>query len=89
MPETLRDLSKRTWTSRDNSLESINAGSLQRIADATERMTQRHTELIRERDDYERRYKAAIAREQQLERQLAASRGQITKLRKAALKDQS
>lgn len=89
MPETLRDLSKRTWTSSENTLESINAGSLQRIADATERMAQRHTELIRERDDYEHRYKAAIAREQRLERQLAASRGQITKLRKAALEDPS
>lgn len=89
MSETLRDLSKRTWTSSNNTLESINAGSLQRIADATERMAKRHTELISERDDYERRYKAATAREQRLERQLAASRGQITKLRKAALKDPS
>ena len=31
---TLRETSKREWTPVDNSLEAINAGSLQRIADA-------------------------------------------------------
>lgn len=84
---TMRDLSKKSWIARDSTLASINAGSLQRIADATEKMAQRHTELIRERDDYERWYKAAVAREQQLERRLAAAKGQITKLRNAAKKE--
>ena len=87
MSETLRDHSKKTWIAMDKTLASINAGSLQRIADATEKMAQRHTDLLRERDDYERRYKAAVAREQQLERRLAAAKGQITKLRNAAKKE--
>ena len=50
-------------------------------------MARRHLELIRERDDYERRYKAAIQRELALERKLSAARGQITKLRNAAKKE--
>lgn len=87
MSETLRDISKKTWTSDENTLASINAGSLQRIADATELMARRHTELIRERDNYERYYREAQQRNQQLERRLAAAKGQITKLRNAAKKE--
>lgn len=83
---SLRDLSRSSWTG-DGSVAHINAGSLQRIADATELMARRHLELIRERDDYERRYKAAIQRELALERKLSAARGQITKLRNAAKKE--
>lgn len=81
-----RDLSRMSWTG-DEAVAHINAGSLQRIADATELMARRHLELIRERDDYERRYKAAIERERALERKLSAARGQITKLRNAAKKE--
>lgn len=83
---SLRDLSRSSWTG-DGSVAHINAGSLQRIADATELMARRHLELIRERDDYERRYKAAIERELALERKLSAARGQMTKLRNAAKKE--
>ena len=50
--------SREVWTSA-KTVEHINAGSLQRIADATELMARRHLDLIRERDEYERRYKAA------------------------------
>jgi hypothetical protein len=87
MGETLRDKSKKNWADHSNTLDAINAGSLQRIADAAEKMAQRHTDLIRERDDYERRYRAAVVREQRLERRLAAAKGQITKLRNAAKKE--
>lgn len=83
-----RESSRAGWTSA-RTVEHINAGSLQRIADATELMARRHLDLIRERDDYERRYKAAIERELALERKLSAARGQITKLRNAAKKEQN
>ncbi len=49
--------SREVWTSA-KTVEHINAGSLQRIADATELMARRHLDLIRERDEYERRYNA-------------------------------
>ena len=74
--------SREVWTSA-KTVEHINAGSLQRIADATELMARRHLDLIRERDEYERRYKAAVGRERALERKLSAAKGQITKLRNA------
>lgn len=41
------------------------------------------------RDEYERRYKAAVGRERALERKLSAAKGQITKLRNAAKKEQN
>jgi hypothetical protein len=37
---TLREASKQKWTSK-NTIEHINAGSLQRIADATEAMAKK------------------------------------------------
>ena len=43
--------SREVWTSA-KTVEHINAGSLQRIADATELMARRHLDLIRERDEY-------------------------------------
>lgn len=88
MSETLRGHSKKTWAAGDNTLASINAGSLQRIADATEKMAQRHTDLIREREWYERAYKDSVRNQEAVKRQLSAAKGQITKLRKAASKDQ-
>ena len=86
--DDFRLASRKVWTSADT-VEHIDAGSLQRIADATELMARRHLDLIRERDEYERRCKAAVARELALERKLSAAKGQITKLRNAAKKEQN
>lgn len=80
-----REASRQNWDGA-NTVEHINAGSLQRIADATELMAKRHTELIRERDNYERMWRTATARAQTTERRLSAAKGQITKLRNAAKK---
>lgn len=64
-------------------VDLINAGSLQRIAAATEKMAVRHTELMAERD----RLRASLDNWKQahsaLERSNQSLRGQITKLRKA------
>lgn len=40
-------------------LDQINTGAMLRIADATEKMAQRHTDLMRDRDYWERRAKNA------------------------------
>jgi hypothetical protein len=76
-----RHASRTNWAS-SNSVEHINAGSLQRIADAAEKMAQRHTELIRDRDNYERYYRSECASHNMTRLQLRASKGVITKLRK-------
>ena len=64
------------------STEEINAGSLQRIADATEKMARRHTELIAENESLGKRLNYSIKRCEQVERSNSALRGVITRLRR-------
>ena len=63
------------------SIDQLNAGSLLRIADAIEKMVQRHTDLIAERDQFERLYIESRSEAESAKRSNAALRGQITKLR--------
>lgn len=65
------------------SLEQINCGALLRIADATEKMAQRHTDLIRARDYYERRYYEIDAECNKLHRSNTALRAYIKRLKAA------
>lgn len=76
-----REASRSNWNA-GTSVEAINAGSLQRIADATELMAKRHTELIAERDRFERYYRSEQACSQRLARQLSAAKGMQTKLKR-------
>lgn len=82
MSESLKDKSRRNWSNDNNSNENIQLGCMLRIADATEKMAQRHTDLIRERDTYNRWYDEEAQRRKTIERQLSAAKGQITKLKK-------
>lgn len=81
---SLRDESRVNYRVRGEraSTDELRTGALQRIADATEAMAKRHTELIRERDSFMSLYYAACERETKLSRSNAALRGQITRLRK-------
>ncbi len=82
MAESLRAKSRREWVNDDSSIEQIQLGCMLRIADAIEKMAQRHTELIRDRDMYNRWYDEEVERRKIAERSLSAAKGQITKLRK-------
>lgn len=62
--------------------DSLKTGALLRIADATEKMAQRHTELIEQRDRYERYWEESRRTIEARDRQIAALRGQITKLKR-------
>jgi len=53
--ETLRNKSKRLFTSNEITIENINCGSLQRIADAIEIMAINYKELQSDLDWYKRR----------------------------------
>ncbi len=89
MGKTFTELSRLTWTTENPDVGAINAGSLQRIAAATEKMAERHTELIRQRDSFE---KAADHWRQQSDikdRRIASLKGQVTKLRKALAAQQA
>ena len=80
---TLRDDSRKNW-SATGKFEDINAGSLQRIADATELMAKRYLELIDERDRLRRIYDAEREAVCRLRSSNAALRGVITRMRKVA-----
>ena len=81
-----RKLSLENWGCDEGvglTVEQINCGALLRIADATEKMAQRHTELIDRANRLQRDYDRACERNARQERRIAALRGVITKMRKA------
>ncbi len=83
----LRDISKQNHIPQtESSYEAINAGSLQRIADATEVMAKDNRSLIKDRDMYKRWYEDERDESLQLFRSNAALRGVVTKLKKKGLK---
>ena len=79
----LRDESKKTFTTTHcPTLNEINTGSLQRIADASELMAKDRQRLVGERDRYKRWGEAVSEERERMTRSNAALRGQITKLNK-------
>lgn len=80
----LRQLSRDEYRANDDipNRDELKLGTLQRIADATELMAKRYTDLIRERDMYKQFCEDKSRYAGKLERRNAALRGQITKLRK-------
>lgn len=83
MGKTFTELSRLTWTTENPDVAAINAGSLQRIAAATEKMAERHTELIRQRDRFEKDVHYWRQQSDIKDRRIASLKGQVTKLRKA------
>jgi hypothetical protein len=77
---TLRNHSKKDWNS-DINIEAVTAGSLQRIADATESMAVNHIQLLAELERYKRWEKEARERNEKYVKTISALRGVITKLK--------
>lgn len=73
-----RESSQHNWSSNDTT-EHINAGSLQRIADATEVMSKSWHDLLRERDMYLRWYEEEKEKSERYKRSNRALRGVITR----------
>jgi predicted nucleic acid-binding Zn-ribbon protein len=65
-----------------NNIEHINCGSLQRIADATERMAGNYTALQNELDRYKTYYRELSERLARRDKTISSLKGQITKLKK-------
>ena len=76
-----RDASRQNFTS-DNSVEDINSGCLQRIADATEKMAQNYTSLQNDRDFYKRCWEETSRTRDKLYRRISALKGVITRMKK-------
>jgi len=89
---SLREASRRDWgsdASRSGTVilaEDIRTGALLRIADAVEKMAERHTELIRQRDYYENEVKRLRTKREHLERSNASLRGHLS-LKKKVIKE--
>lgn len=85
---TTREISRGNTTSQSGvDWGPVDAGSLQRIADALEThlpvIEKHYAYLIDDRERYKRWYEGAKSKAERLERSNAALRGQITKLKKA------
>jgi hypothetical protein len=63
-------------------LEQLNAGSFQRIADATEKMAGNYIKLQNERDWYERYYKQEKEATARMSKRIAALQGVINRYKK-------
>ena len=87
--QSYRELSKTDWVPTIKDIDAINAGSLQRIADASEKtaagfevVLKRLAEAEKERDHYKSRNSQKLDEIARLERTISNLRGQITKLKK-------
>jgi methyl-accepting chemotaxis protein len=75
---TQRESSRKEWTSRDT-IEDTNSGSLQRIADAVEKIAASYDQMRNAREFWERRAKENLAAAERLARSNNALRGAITR----------
>lgn len=81
-----REASKQNWRIKGDTatIEEINSGSFQLIADATELMASNFIALQNDMDMYKRWYNERVERNLQLYRRISALQGVITKMKKKA-----
>lgn len=78
----LRDLSKSQLDVTPGcSYDAVNAGSLQRIADSSERMAENYARIINDRDRFQRQYQQEQAESGRLARSNAALRGILKRMK--------
>jgi len=73
---TFRDVSRRTWTA-EATVEHINAGSLQRIADAVEKTAVEIVGLMRDRDRWRQLAESAEEERERLNRTVRRLKKQL------------
>lgn len=78
---TMRENSRREWDC-NQTLEQINCGSLQRIAEATELMAKNWALLVADRDRYKGYFEREKSACERLVRRVNALRGAVTKAKK-------
>jgi len=78
----MRENSKASWTGK-GTMEDINCGSLQRIADAVEKMAESYDRVREERDRLKKRVEWRDETIERLHHQNCGLRGYITRLKKA------
>lgn len=79
---TTREASKKAWAAPDTpTLDWINTGSLQRIADATEKMASSYDAMESSRNYYRERTAALSGQFESARRRISSLKGVITKMR--------
>ena len=81
-PKDVRARSRATVKSAGLTWEVVNAGSLQRIADATEKMAESYDSMRNDRDFWKRIAESRLTERDALQRQVNALRGVITKMKR-------
>ena len=79
----MRESSKNTWAS-NSSVDHINCGSLQRIADATEKMAASYDQMRQDRDWEKQRADGLYAENRRLRNRIAGLRGYIKRMKGGA-----
>ncbi len=81
---TLREASKESYglVSDRATCEEINMGSLQRIADAVEKMASSYDNMRRDRDYYKERTEGLERNSRRMARRISALQGVITKMKR-------
>ena len=81
---THREASRQDWRTKDPAtIQEIDSGSLQRIADATEKMASNYTALQNDLAMYKRWYENELRQSGRLARSNAALRGHIGRMKRA------
>lgn len=83
---TQRDDSRQNWRG-SGSVESINSGSLQRIADALEKMSRNYDQLISDRNHFRNQASRLRGELDAERRRSAALRGVITRMKNKAARE--
>jgi DNA anti-recombination protein RmuC len=76
-----REASRQNWKCNDT-IEEINSGSLQRIADSLEKMEKPFKQLLVDAQQYEKWYRSEAESNRKLTRRISALQGVITKMKK-------
>lgn len=82
--QSYKERSKENWgTSEDTqfTMEEVQYGCILRIADAVEKMAQRHTDLIQERDQYEKWYSNEAKSHKMTSNTLRVTKGHLTRVK--------
>lgn len=83
MGKNLKELSKNEFgpTGVSPTIDQINCGSLQRIADATEKMATGYIQMERDLKWYKQKFEEVSKTRNALERKISSMKGVITKLK--------
>lgn len=83
MAKYFKEESRANWyTTKEMSSDDLKVGALLRMADSLEKMEKPFAQLLSEREQYQRWYNEEKAKRRKMEKQLAAYKGIINRLKK-------